>query len=62
MPYGRAEPFGRPGPAAPTGPRIRAMESAAAMLIVLFQLFFGWCHEPGTGEPPAPQCQSDDGC
>jgi hypothetical protein len=38
------------------------MESAAAMLIVLFQLFFGWCHEPGTGEPPAPQCQSDDGC
>lgn len=62
MRCGRAEPFGSPGPAAPTGPRIRAMESAAAMLIVLFQLFFGWCHEPGTGEPPAPQCQSDDGC
>jgi hypothetical protein len=25
------------------------MESMAAMLIVLFQLFFGWC---GSGEPP----------
>jgi hypothetical protein len=24
------------------------MESMAAMLIVLFQLFFGWC---GSGEP-----------
>jgi hypothetical protein len=31
------------------------MESMAAMLIVLFQLFFGWC---GNGEPhqaPAEQ-------
>jgi hypothetical protein len=32
------------------------MESMAAMLIVLFQLFFGWC---GGGEPeqvPAEHC------
>jgi hypothetical protein len=32
------------------------MESVATMLIVLFQLFFGWC---GSGEPeraPADSC------
>jgi hypothetical protein len=38
------------------------MESAAALLIVLFQLFFGWCHGSEPGEPPAPQCRSEDGC
>ena len=43
-------------------PRIGAMESVTAMLIVLFQLFFGWC---GGGEPdnqPVPQCESGSGC
>ena len=32
------------------------MESMAAMLVVLFQLFFGWC---GSGEPeraPVDDC------
>jgi hypothetical protein len=38
------------------------MESFAAMLIVLFQLFFGWCHGGDSGEPPAPSCQAEDDC
>jgi hypothetical protein len=38
------------------------MESAAAMLIVLFQLFFGWCHESGGDEPSAAQCQPGGDC
>jgi len=29
------------------------MESVAAMLIVLFQLFFGWCGGGEHAEPPA---------
>jgi hypothetical protein len=29
------------------------MESMAAMLIVLFQLFFGWCGGGERVEPPA---------
>lgn len=42
-------------------PRILAMESVTAMLIVLFQLFFGWCGgEPG--QPPAPQCEAGSDC
>jgi hypothetical protein len=38
------------------------METFAAMLVVLFQLFFGWCHDGDAGEPPAPSCQADGGC
>jgi hypothetical protein len=32
------------------------MESMAAMLIVLFQLFFGWC---GSGEPGQARTEQD---
>ena len=39
-------------------PRIGAMESVTAMLIVLFQLFFGWCGVGEPVEPPAPQCEA----
>jgi hypothetical protein len=28
------------------------MESVTAMLIVVFQLFFGWCGEPTPAAPP----------
>jgi hypothetical protein len=34
------------------------MESVTAMLIVLFQLFFGWCGVAKPGEPPASQCEA----
>lgn len=45
------------------GPRILAMESVTAMLIVLFQLFFGWCGGGGEpGQPPAPQCEAGTDC
>jgi hypothetical protein len=31
------------------------METVAALLIVVFQLFFGWCGEnPGKAPPAAP--------
>ncbi len=43
-------------------PRILAMESLTAMLIVLFQLFFGWCGGGEPGQPPAPQCEAGSGC
>jgi hypothetical protein len=34
---------------------MRRMDAIAAMLIVVFQLFFGWCGEDGaTPPPPAP--------
>lgn len=37
------------------------MESVTAMLIVLFQLFFGWCGgEPA--QPPASQCEPGSDC
>lgn len=38
------------------------MESAATLLIVLFQLFFGWCEPAESGQPPAPQCQDAEDC
>jgi hypothetical protein len=31
------------------------MESVAAMLIVIFQLFFGWCGYAEPGQAPAGQ-------
>lgn len=43
-------------------PRILAMESVTAMLIVLFQLFFGWCGGGEPGQPPAPQCEAGSDC
>lgn len=48
--------------AGPAGPRtrIRPMESVAAMLMVLFQLFFGGCGgEPADAPPPcsAADCE-----
>lgn len=36
-------------------PRIGAMESVTAMLVVLFQLFFGWCGDRTPPEAPAEQ-------
>ena len=44
------------------GPKIVAMESVTAMLIVLFQLFFGWCGGGEPGPPPAPQCEAGTDC
>ena len=41
----------------PHRPRIGAMESVTAMLIVLFQLFFGWC---GGGEPAQEPAEQRD--
>jgi len=38
------------------------METFSAMLIVLLQLFFGWCHGGDSGEPPAPSCQAEGDC
>jgi len=32
------------------------MESMAAMLVVLFQLFFGWCGAGDAERTPAEQC------
>ena len=43
-------------------PRICAMESVTAMLIVLFQLFFGWCGDGEPGQAPAPQCEAGTDC
>jgi len=38
------------------------MESMAAMLIVLFQLFFGWCGVGAPESPPDGQCESSTDC
>jgi hypothetical protein len=38
------------------------MESVSAMLIVLFQLFFGWCGGGAPEAPPAEQCDSGTDC
>jgi len=38
------------------------MEPVAAMMIVLFQLFFGWCGGGAPAEPPATQCESRADC
>jgi hypothetical protein len=37
------------------------MESVAAMLIVVFQLFFGWCEEEPAQAPPR-QCEAGSNC
>ena len=38
------------------------MESVATVLIVLFQLFFGWCGEEPKDSPPPAQCESSSDC
>lgn len=38
------------------------MESMAAMLIVLFQLFFGWCGSGAPEQPAEPQCEAGTDC
>lgn len=43
-------------------PRIGAMESVTAMLILLFQLFFGWCDTGEPGQAPAEQCDAGTDC
>ncbi len=54
----------RPGrqPAQAADPRIRNMDSVAALLIVVFQLFFGWCDEEPHRAPPPGQCEDGGGC
>ncbi len=37
-----------------------AMESIAAMLIVVFQLFFGWCGAGDSAEPPAEPQKTEE--
>ncbi len=37
-----------------------AMESVAAMLIVVFQLFFGWCGGGAPEQPPSERCTLSD--
>jgi hypothetical protein len=32
------------------------MESVAAMLVVVFQLFFGWCGSSEPAQAPAEHC------
>jgi hypothetical protein len=34
------------------------MDSLAALLIVMFQLFFGWCGQDPADAPPAPAEES----
>lgn len=45
-------------PARDSSPRIRNMDSVAALLIVVFQLFFGWCGEEPQRAPPPGQCEA----
>jgi hypothetical protein len=35
------------------------MESVATLLIVMFQLFFGWCGDERHDPPPPVQCESN---
>lgn len=58
----RDSPFGSAGRHGGLRPRIGAMESVAAMLIVVFQLFFGWCGEGSPGAPPPDQCEASGDC
>jgi len=52
---GAANRFRRRVIASGAGHRIRGMDTVAALLIVVFQLFFGWCGEnPGKAPPAAP--------
>ena len=51
MQFYRDRPFRGVTPLARDGIKIPVMESVATLLIVIFQLFFGWCGEcvpPGT--------------
>lgn len=43
-------------------PRIADMESVATLLIVIFQLFFGWCGEEPKDSPPPARCETSGDC
>jgi hypothetical protein len=40
---------------------MRRMDAFSAVLIVVFQLFFGWCGEEPRQPPPVP-CETPGGC
>jgi hypothetical protein len=59
---GRDRPLRRANPPSGGKTRILAMESVATLLIVMFQLFFGWCGEDRHDPPPPAQCESNGDC
>ncbi len=58
----RAESLRNRLPAPAAGPRIHSMESVAAMLVIVFQVFFGWCGEEPSKAPPPQQCEAGRNC
>jgi hypothetical protein len=58
----RVGPFPNVEPLSHDNTKIPAMESVATLLIVIFQLFFGWCGEERHDPPPPAHCESNGDC
>jgi hypothetical protein len=41
---------------------MRRMDAFSALLIVMFQLFFGWCSEEPRESPPPASCEASADC
>lgn len=62
MKFCRDRPFRGSNPQTGHKTRILAMESVGTLLIVIFQLFFGWCDEEQRDPSPPAHCESNGDC
>ncbi len=62
MQFYRDRPFRGVTPLARDGIKIPVMESVATLLIVIFQLFFGWCGEEQHDLSPPAHCELGGDC